>query len=1270
MAHLRSLPLYIVASALFCCSALMAQEYAPKVRIVNRIDASQLVTLKGNTHPSANAKNDRGQVSSTLPMTDLILVLSRDADQQAAFDKFVASQYEQGSANFHHWLTPEEVGEKFGPSQTDIATISNWLTGQGFSVDAVSKDRMSIRFSGTAGQVESAFHTEIHNLDVKGVPHIANMSDPQIPAALAPAVVGVKALHNFFPKPLHKLGSLVTRDSQTGKWTHAAGAEAITVQMKGASRAASIRPQFGVNDPTNGLVEDVTPYDFATIYNVLPLWTASTPIDGTGQTIAIAGTSSIVPSDVTSFRTIFGLPTSGAANTPKIVSGNSMPITVCSGTSTTVPYPGNYCNVDDQTENALDTEWSGAVAKGAQIVLVSSYPASASDDALFDSESYIISNKATLNASIMNVSYGECELFMGTAGNAEYNTLWQTAAGEGIAVFVSSGDEGSASCDAGLDTSTPYAAEYGLSVSGMASTPYNTAVGGTDLNWGSTASPYWGTSNSAANGSNALGYMPEVPWNDTCTNPIVVASINSQLGTSLTATQICDELYTEEIYSNSRSGEASLLSLIDVAGGSGGVSSCTTSNGTSVSSCSGGYAKPTWQTGVTGMPSDGKRDIPDVSFFASNGFLGSAYLVCVSANGACVNSTTITTEPTAQEIGGTSASSPAMAGVMALINQKAGAAQGSPNTQLYTLAAKQTYSSCSAEQGSGSPVTSTSCYFNDIDTGTIAMPCDYSDRSPNCVGSDYVGILSGYTAAAGYDLATGLGSLNVANVVNAWVSDAGTGTATVAVTPTTATIAINNSLTLTVAVAGSGSLGTPTGTVLLSGGGYSATQTIGTSPCTSAASCVFTIPANSLTAGSYNLTATYSGDSNYASNTATTAVTVNVMTPTVTVSAPSSGNVANVLSVPVTVTGPTGATAVPSGTVSISVSVSGNVVYTSGATQLTVGTSSATATLVIPANKLSAGQYTVTVNYSGDSNYASGAGTAQVTMVETPTLTPTVNVSAAPNPVETGQPLTVTVSVTGSGATPTGTLSLSSGSYSSGAQTIGVSPCTSAASCVFTIPANKLSVGNDTLTVAYSGDSIYVAGPGTGSVTVTPSAFTLSASTPAAVSPGGSTTSTVTVTSTTNYTGTITFTSCTVTTAPTNASYTPTCTPSGTVAMTNGVASGTATLNITTTAASSELVWPKLGGKGRGWTGAGGGAVLAFLVLLGVPRRKRNWLSMLGVLVMMAALGSLAGCGGGGSSSGTSISGTTAGAYTFTVTGTGNDVANTTEQTTFTLTVN
>ena len=299
MRAMSSLPHCALAGALLCSTALVctpalpAQGVAPKIRIVNRIDESQLVTLKGNTHPAANAKNDRGRVSPDLPMTDLILVLGRSPEQQAAFEKFVASQYDQDSPDFHHWLTPAEVGRDFGPSETDIATISNWLTGHGLSVDEVTNDRMSIRFSGNGCAGGERISHRDSQSEVKGVAHIGNMTDPQIPAALAPVVVGVKALHNFFPRPDAPDG----QPGYAGRGDRPMEAARCIVGSRNHLGGQKRRRSSGVwhqrsrhaSQTIPYTVEDVTPYDFATIYNVLPLWNAG--IDGTGQTIAIAGTS-------------------------------------------------------------------------------------------------------------------------------------------------------------------------------------------------------------------------------------------------------------------------------------------------------------------------------------------------------------------------------------------------------------------------------------------------------------------------------------------------------------------------------------------------------------------------------------------------------------------------------------------------------------------------------------------------------------------------------------------------------------------------------------------------------------------------------------------------------------------------------------------------------------------------------------------------------------------------------------------------------------------
>jgi subtilase family serine protease len=756
MRPLSTLVQCAAALALLVCAASGAagEGPAPNVRIIEPIDESRLVVLHGNTHPFARAKNDRGRVSADLPMGDLVLVLRRGAEQQAAADRFSAALHDPASPEYHRWLAPEEVGARFGPAQSDIDAVCNWLRSRGFSIDEITNDHLSIRFSGTAAQVEGAFHTEIHHLEAKGAIHIGNMADPRIPAALAPVVAGVKALHNFFPQPLHRLGSQAQFDRESGQWRRLPAAGSTSQGLTGVRVPAGVHTDFSSTDAYGNRIEDVAPYDFAKIYNVLPLWQAAKPIDGTGQKIAIAGTSNINPADVAAFRKAFGLP----ALAPTVVITNANPGNCQTGAA--------EC-LGGLVENTLDVEWSGAVAKGANIILVTSSAPTASTDALYLSESHIVNNKT---ASIMNVSYGECELALGDAGNTEYSNLWQTAAMEGIAVFVASGDAGSPACDQDQDEldGLPYAAQFGLAVNGLASTPFNTAVGGTDFNWGSAAATYWSAANSSTTTASALGYVPEVPWNNTCVNPLVLPPIEGDaayLGVSGVedAESACN--FIAYNWSNILNNYGvDLAWLLDTVGGGGGPSNCTLSNQGYVSTCSGGYAKPAWQGNVPGIPADGKRDLPDVSFFASNGFLGSSYLICVSEGGnACTYSSS--SEPTAQEVGGTSVASPAMAGVMALINQKAGGSEGSPNALLYSMAARQTWGNCKAE----SVKASSKCFFNDIDQGTNAMPCLNGSAYCNVLyDGDPAGILLGYNAGTGFDLATGLGSLNVANVVNNW----------------------------------------------------------------------------------------------------------------------------------------------------------------------------------------------------------------------------------------------------------------------------------------------------------------------------------------------------------------------------------------------------------------------------------------------------------------------------------------------------------------------
>jgi subtilase family serine protease len=740
--------LLAVLSVAFLSQRSAGQSTIAPSLITQPIDEGKLVMLPGNTHPLARAKYDQGPAPASLAMDRMMLVLKTTSAQGAALETLLAQQQDRSSPNYHKWLTPEEFGAQFGVSDADIQKITSWLAAHGFHIDSVANGRNVIQFSGNAGQVQSAFHTAIHKYTVNSQEHWANASDPSIPAALMPAVTGVASLNNFPRRAAHRLAGTFTRDMATGK-------------------LKAVKPQFtyasGCQGTTGSECYGVAPYDFATIYNILPLWNAG--ITGTGQTIAIVSDSDINPADLTNFRSLFGLPAANFTRTYTPGFSSSNPgIQPCS-----LP-TGDECEAD------IDVEWSGAVAPGASINLViSATGASFGGDI---SAQFIIDNPAEVNnAKIIGYSYGECEFFLGTAGNAFYGgtpTLkdsvgeWKQAAAEGITVVVSTGDTGSAGCD----SDTEPIAQYGIAVNGVASTPYNVAVGGTDFNDATNPTTYWNSSNpSATTQASVKGYIPEVTYNDTCTNTIIEALLD--LGGDIETD--CNELATQ----------ANLNFLVAPGGGSGGVSACTTSdynttNQTGLfSTCSGGYAKPSWQTALT--ISDGKRDLPDFAIFAGDSTVQNFYDYCEAdfdPQGAACSLTSgsgSSPYPDIQMVGGTSVSAEVFAGMVALLNQSTGSAQGLVNTNLYALAG-QTWANCQ----SGGAQTS-ACIFNQVTSGTIAMPCDViltaGNGATGCdvlVNTDEIGETYqtnqalAYNAGPGYNLATGLGSLNVASLVNEW----------------------------------------------------------------------------------------------------------------------------------------------------------------------------------------------------------------------------------------------------------------------------------------------------------------------------------------------------------------------------------------------------------------------------------------------------------------------------------------------------------------------
>jgi hypothetical protein len=297
-------------------------------RVVEQVDDAKRVRLAGNVHPMARPESDMGRVDSNKLLERVIMVLKRSPEQDAALAAFNERQYDPSSPDFHHWLSADEFGQLYGPSDGDIAAVTNWLQNHGLQIHEVGKGRVYIQFDGTVANVERAFHLEMHNYMAEGKMHLANDRDPEIPAALSPVVTGIASLHDFLPMHFSRPGNFVKRDLKTGKYTvlppdpPATGSalEPTPLLPKGLSTGASgsnagkttpggAQPMLGWVDPTTGYQrEDLTPYDLAAIYNILPLWNAAAPINGTGVKVAVVGLSDVVASDLNTYRSSFGLP--------------------------------------------------------------------------------------------------------------------------------------------------------------------------------------------------------------------------------------------------------------------------------------------------------------------------------------------------------------------------------------------------------------------------------------------------------------------------------------------------------------------------------------------------------------------------------------------------------------------------------------------------------------------------------------------------------------------------------------------------------------------------------------------------------------------------------------------------------------------------------------------------------------------------------------------------------------------------------------------------
>jgi hypothetical protein len=561
-------------------------------------EAEGYVQLRGNVDPRLLSARELGPAPAQAPMARMILALKLPPGAEARLERRLADLGDSRSPRYRQWLTPDQFGVEFGPGQATLDRVTDWLRSGGFTVDDVAKGGLTINFSGTVAQVERAFRTSIRTFRVDGEVRQGNLNDPSIPNALADVVQGVVSLHNL-PRPAMNLGFTAPGDPLADPASHS-----------------------------------LAPGDFATIYNVAPLYQEG--IDGSGVTIAIVGRTHIPLGDIATFRRQFALP----AMAPEVIING--------------PDPGDL-GAGEDGEADLDVEWAGAVARNATIRLVVS-ASTATTDGVDLSAQYIVNYNL---APILSSSFGQCEPWMGAAELAFYQNLWAQAAAQGITALVAAGDSGPAGCDSGGASSGS-----GRAVSGLASTPYDVAVGGSQFNEGSGR--YW-RSVKDPDGTSALGYIPERAWNE----------------------------------SGSMPGGSGLWA------GGGGTSSI--------------YPKPEWQW-VEGVPgSVPYRCLPDVALTAAS---HDGYLIQSGGR--------------QQVTAGTSCSTPAFAGLMALVVQKTGERQGNAGPVLYRLGGAQ-YRGCGP------------LVFHDVTTGNTGVP-----------GTQ------GYACTAGYDLATGLGSVDAQALVGAW----------------------------------------------------------------------------------------------------------------------------------------------------------------------------------------------------------------------------------------------------------------------------------------------------------------------------------------------------------------------------------------------------------------------------------------------------------------------------------------------------------------------
>ncbi len=418
----RLLPSLVLPFAILLSVLTPSAEAAVQNRIAGQVGGAGRAPMTGNISGRAKRSIDLGLAPSGRKLDSLSLRFSMTAAQQADLNQLLAAQLNPSSPSYHKWLTSEQFGARFGLSAADMAKVSAWLTGQGFTITGIANSSTFIDFTGTVAQAQQAFGTEIHSVTYNGEQHIANLTEPTLPSAMASVVLAVSGLDDFKLKPR-------SRALNTGALDPA-------------------RPSFTATNCGPGVPSPcrfVAPADLYTIYDFPP---ASSNLNGAGITIAVMGQTDLTQNNVlpdpniAAFRAAGGLPAINLRLQPA---------------STTDP----GVSTADIDEAHIDVEWSGASAPGATIDYV--YSSDVINTSLF----FAVDASPTL-APIITISYGLCESGLSATRRNSVNQLLQMANAKGITVMSSAGDSGATDCD------TSGIASEGLAVDFPGSSPFVT----------------------------------------------------------------------------------------------------------------------------------------------------------------------------------------------------------------------------------------------------------------------------------------------------------------------------------------------------------------------------------------------------------------------------------------------------------------------------------------------------------------------------------------------------------------------------------------------------------------------------------------------------------------------------------------------------------------------------------------------------------------------------------------------------------------------------